>query len=216
MSRGAGGMSGSAGAAEAAARGGAGDGGAGGGASESPAAGLDRLLLKAPCPMPTMAGNCDNADADARRKSETIRFGGDPATKYLVTLKLCGVVEGRRYMGCEMNSAGEPSLVCINGTPLTNNATYPALSLVVGEPMRTYYLNNGWIADDIIKLDYTARFEIQGGSSVTLETDGGNNTDTYTARRNRHDYTCPDVPDIMQPFAGQFVYVTVQSVEPAM
>ncbi|HXU83987.1 MAG TPA: hypothetical protein VN914_21480, partial [Polyangia bacterium] len=102
------------------------------------------------------------------------------------------------------------------GMPQAANATYPAYSLVVGDPMRTYYLNQGFKADDLIKIDYSATFEVKGGTMLTLGTDGGSNNQIYTARWKNHNFMCPGVPMITQPYWGQFIYVTVESVEPPM
>jgi hypothetical protein len=93
------------------------------------------------------------------------------------------------------------------------DATYPAWSMAVSEPAQTYYLNNGWKADDLIKIDYSATFEVKGGSTITFASNGGTNEESYTARWNKNNFECPGVPMIMQPFHGQFVYVTVDSVQ---
>jgi hypothetical protein len=81
----------------------------------------------------------------------------------------------------------------------------------VSAPQHAYYLNNRGLNDDLFMIDYSATIQIQGGSTITFSTTsmGAN---MYTAIR--HNFVCPGVPSIMQPFAGQFVYVTVESITP--
>jgi hypothetical protein len=147
-----------------------------------------------------------------------VSFGGDPTKMYTAKLHFCGPVEGQKFASCKPNPiAGTDSHVCIDGTPSTSPsymANYPAYSMGVSEPKATYFLNNGWVSDDLIKIDYSATFNIKGGAAILFQSDGGANTDTYTARWKSHNFMCPGVPMIMQPFAGQFIYVTVESVTP--
>jgi hypothetical protein len=95
-------------------------------------------------------------------------------------------------------------------------ATYPAVSMTVSEPMHKYYLNNGGTRDDLRLMEYSATFEMKGGSTITFNTNGGSNSDVYTAKWRGHNYTCAGAPGIMQPFEGQFFWFTVESVTPAM
>ena len=66
-----------------------------------------------------------------------------------------------------------------------------------------------------MKIDYSATIDVKGGSTITYVTDGGTNLEVYTAKIMNHNYTCPVVPGLMQPFAGQFIYTTVVSVTPS-
>jgi hypothetical protein len=93
-------------------------------------------------------------------------------------------------------------------------ATYPTLAFKP-DAQRTYYLNGIWKSDDISKLDYSATFDVKGGSMVTIESDGGNNGGIYTAYQKARRYECPMPPGIeMQPYLGQFLHVKVESVTP--
>jgi hypothetical protein len=209
------GSGGSGGSAEGGSGGSGGATGGAGGESGSPAAALNMLLLETPCPgSPSNAGDCSIANAADRKKMKTVTLGGNPATTYKVKLHFCGPVEGRSYTGCKASM--EDKLVCVDGTPATTsfNPTYPAYSMVVAEPMHTYYLNNGFKADDLIKVDYSATFEMKGGTMVTLASDGGSNANVYSSRWKGHNFMCPGVPMIMQPYWGQFLYVTVESIDP--
>lgn len=182
----------------------------------SPAAALDKFVFDVACPEGTVkpAGNCGVADANARKKTKTVQFGGDPAKTYMVKLKVCAVSEQRSYTGCK--AGADANFVCIDGTPNAGTMTYPTYSMAVAEPMRTYFLNSGGLRDDLAKMEYSATFEIKGGSMITFDTNGGSNPDVYTAKWKNHNYECPGAPGITQPFLGQFWYFTVESVTPAM
>ena len=181
-----------------------------------PAAALDKFVFDVPCPMGTVkaAGNCTVSDAAARKKTKTIQFGGNPATTYKVKLHVCAPAEGRGYTGCA--TGPESKIVCLDGMPQAGQyqVTYPTYSLAVSAPMHKYWLNNQYKADDIQKIEYSSTFEIQGGAMLTFETDGGSNPDVYTADYKKHNLQCPGAPGIMQPFAGQFLYFTVESITP--
>jgi hypothetical protein len=88
--------------------------------------------------------------------------------------------------------------------------------MTVAEPMHTYYLNQGYKADDLIEVDHSATFDVKGGATITFASDGGSNADVYSTRWNKHHFMCPGVPMIEQPYWGQFIYLTVESVDPAM
>jgi hypothetical protein len=181
-----------------------------------PAAALDKFVFDVPCPEGTVkpAGNCTVPDANARKKTKTIMFGGDPNTTYKVKLHVCAPMEGRGYTGCAMGP--ESKIVCMDGTamPGTNQVTYPTYSMTVSAPMHKYFLNNQYKADDIAKIEYSSTFEIKGGAMITFDTDGGTNADVYTANYMKHNLQCPGAPGVMQPFPGQFIYTTVESIDP--
>jgi hypothetical protein len=139
--------------------------------------------------------------------------GGAPVTLYKVKLRICAVYEGRPYLGCTAHP--DSPRICVNGTPATGGfaPTYPTLGLAIGAT--TYYLNAGNdYADKVLKLDYTATFTIRGRDLVRFISDGGANGGIYTAYQGGANYTCPNVPGITQPFAGQFLHVQVVSTEP--
>jgi hypothetical protein len=178
-----------------------------------PAAALN-FVFDVPCPPATVrpAGNCNwgmNGDDPARKKSVALQFGGDPTKTYAVKLKVCAVSEQRSYTGCMAGGAGS-NFVCMDGN-IGGPATYPAVSMVVAEPMHTYYLNNGGLRDNLAKMEYSATFQIKGGTMVTIATNGGGNPDVYTATWRSQTLQCAGAPGIMQPFPGQFFWFTVES-----
>jgi hypothetical protein len=186
--------------------------GDGGGADGGgPAAALNGFLFSIPCPTATTAGSCNIPDA-MRAKMTTLTFGGDPNVTYKVTLHFCGPIEARPY------TASMPAmLMCVDGTAVTSgfNPTYPKYEIRVASPAHSYFLNNRDLKDDLMKIDYSATIDIKGGSSITYVSDGGTNLEAFTSTIMNHNYTCPGVPGITQPFAGQFIYTTVESVTPS-
>ncbi|MEA2699967.1 MAG: hypothetical protein QOI66_4238, partial [Myxococcales bacterium] len=178
-----------------------------------PAAALDKFLFSIPCPTATTAGSCNIPDA-MRAKMTTLTFGGDPSVTYKVALHFCGPVEARPYMGC---SSVQSVYMCVDGTALTTgfNPTYPKYEIRVASPAHSYFLNNRDLKDDLMKIDYSATIDIKGGSSITYVSDGGTNLEAFTSTIMNHNYMCPGVPGITQPFAGQFIYTTDESVTPS-
>jgi hypothetical protein len=178
-------------------------------------------VIAVPCGTQTgMAASC-NVATEMRKWTKMFTIGGNPATTYKVKLHFCAVFEGRTYTG-GMASA-ESARVYIGGMAANPNqyaATYPTLALKTADPMKTYYLNNaasvGEYSDKIMKFDYSATFEMKGGSSVVFESDGGSNGGIYTAYQAGAKHMCPMPPGIMtQPYLGQFVHMKVESTEPA-
>jgi hypothetical protein len=172
---------------------------------------LAGFVFTQPCSNPdSVGGSCNVASAT---REESVQMGGDPARVYRATLHFCGPVEGRRYTGCTSTQGG--GLFCPDGVPENLNAfdaNYPSYQMQVSDPPRTYVLNNRFAADTILKIDYDATIEIRGGATVTFRTTSAN-LGQYTARRLDPPITCPGVPGITQPYAGQFVHVTVPIVE---
>jgi hypothetical protein len=177
-----------------------------------PATQLNGFLFDVACPDPNAVGQCD-VPAASRMKMKTLQFGGDPKVTYNVKLHFCGPVEARPYTGC---TATQSTYVCVDGTARTDgyNATYPTYEIRVPAPAHSYFLNNLDLKDDLMKIDYSATLAIKGGSTIIFATDGGSNTTIFTSTIKSHNFTCPGVPGIQQPFAGQFVYMTVDSVTP--
>lgn len=184
-----------------------------------PAGALNDQVFRVDCPAGTgaTAKNCQIPDA-MRMFKKSFTIGGSPATTYKVKLKICGVMESRQYTMC--TASPDSGRICIDGKPATSPPapsyipTYPTLALVVTDPMRTYYLNSMWESDKISFLNYSATFEMKGGTTVSVESDGGRQTNVYTGYQNGN-YNCPAPPGITkQPHLGHFVHFKVESVDP--
>jgi hypothetical protein len=150
------------------------------------------------------------------KAEKAVTLGGNPATTYKIMINLCAVHEGMTYTGC-VGTADNPK-VCVDGKRdnAGYSADYPTLALKVGDPARTYYLNQQpGFNDKIFKFAYMTTIEAKGGTTVTLLTDGGGNEGHYKATHATPPLTCPDpVPGVMQPYAGQFLHVKVVSTTP--
>lgn len=186
--------------------------------SANPAAALDNQVLTVPCPGTPNNGEECTFPQPQHKASKAFQLGGDPNTVYKVTLKFCGVWEGMKYASCKTPDPTAPN-VCIGGLRSNdgNDADYPTLALAVKEPARTYYLNKETdILDRVFKFQYSASFEMKGGTTVDLVTDGGGNDGHYTARGPGGAHTCDTAPPgITQPYFGQFWHVQVVSAVPA-
>jgi hypothetical protein len=189
-----------------------------GGGGTGPAAALHNQVFSVACPAGTgaMAASCSIAD-NVRMFDKMFTIGGDPNVTYRVRLKICAVFEAKPYSGCM--TSPDSTRICINGTPVTTGSapTYPTLAIKVTEPARTYLINSGTdFADDIKKLDYSATFEMKGGTTVNIQSNGGQGMNVYTAYQMNRRHTCPNPPGIAtQPYLGQFVHFQVESVDPA-
>ena len=85
-------------------------------------------------------------------------------------------------------------------------------------PARTYYLNREQsFQDQVFKFDYTATFEMKGGTTVHFFSDGGGNEGHYTAYGDGGPHSCtPTPPGITkQPYLGQFLHIQVKGTQPA-
>ena len=179
----------------------------------SPGEILHNYVFEVKCPMPTTGTACAIPDDQRNKTSEPLLFGGDSAVTYRVKLHFCGAVEGREYQNCQSPMAG--GLFCPGG--VVNNTdqfsdTYPTYEMKVSAPARSYFLNSRRARDTAIKIDYSAELEVQGGAEISFAT-VSRLANTYTAR-NGGPHTCPFVPRMEQPYPGQFIHFTVESVTP--
>jgi hypothetical protein len=189
------------------------------GSGGSVAAALHDQVITVACPGNPTGTPMECSFPVAQHKfDKPFTLGGDPAVTYKVTLRFCAVFEGMRYAGCMMDNAATPK-VCLGGTRSNggNDADYPNLGLKIGDPARTYYLNREQsFLDKVFKFDYSATFEMKGGTTVNFFSDGGGNAGHYTAYGSGGPHTCmPMPPGIMkQPFLGQFLHIQVMGTEP--
>jgi hypothetical protein len=183
------------------------------------ASALHDQVFKVACPNQSgMAASCtvgsSGANDPLRSFEKSFAIGGDPNKVYKVTLKFCGLFEGRALTGCA--ATGSTPNVCVDGMTVNTpsyNPTYPTLILDVPEPKHIYHLNRKFRNDQIEKHDYEHTFDIKGGTTVVIKSDGGNNGGIYTPYKSGA-MTCPTVPGIaMQPFLGQFFHVQLVKAE---
>jgi hypothetical protein len=146
-----------------------------------------------------------------------LTFGGDPARRYAVVLKVWGVVEGVNYTGGKKLGdnfyAGGMAI-----TPKT--ATY---GLQVAAPAQTYYLNLFEIGDGdhySYGITYvTPPITIQGASKLVLFAHSPDNIINTNHMQNEVMDPTPALQDRLAEIQGevpqgQFVYIEVQSAKP--
>jgi hypothetical protein len=162
-------------------------------------------------------------------------LGGDPGTFYDVTLRFRGIVEANQYEGGTSDhngfyTGGQVS----NANGLDGGEQYNQYLLEVASPQAIYHLNNvdqdqrdtyrqglanssgvhhfGFI------LDYRATIRVEGGTTVSLyalDNDClfGRNCEPPSDDFGHCDFqTFPDLPDIQQPFDGNFIWIDVEDV----
>ena len=132
-------------------------------------------------------------------------FGGDPGTRYRVTLRFRGVVEPMMYK----DGAMDGDSFYRGGVP--NHGTYNIYKLAVSSPPAHFFLNRqDTVGHRIFAIDYEKTIEIDGGATVTFHGNGQNGH----LITNFSKLVVPDVPPAPQPFNGQFVQMDVVKVEP--
>lgn len=177
------------------------------------AAELDGYRFEFPCkdpmpenPKPGADGISARATADPATNdqfTDVKKFGGDPAKRYKVTLRVRGVVEPMMYK--DGVQVGERFYV--GGAP--NNATYNIYQLTVSSPASHFFFNrDDKVGHRIFTIDYTTDIEIDGGATLTLHGNGQNGR----MITNFSKLVVPDVPPAPAPFNGQFIQLNVENV----
>jgi hypothetical protein len=150
--------------------------------------------------------------ANHRPTDKHITFGGRPGIRYLVTLRLRGVVELKRYEGG--TAAASHFLIGGNSPPDVVNA----FGMTVSSPAQTYYVNADHVGGGQVTaaLDDTVTIVVDAGAIIALfATDSDcvqlrNCVDATAAMCTP--YVIPDVPPAPRHFDGQFAQVDVVSV----
>ncbi len=177
------------------------------------AAELDGLFIDVPCQEPTPTPLPDEATCDHRsgtqRVEESVVFGGEAATTYLLTLRVRGIWEPTFIEG---GSAPDPDLPFkIGGEVAAGNAIdYQQFFITVSDPAETYWLNDyQYTAHDIHKADYEITIPVVGGASVSVVVNDGNERQIA----NYPEELFEDLPPYDQePTTGQLIQLDVVSV----
>jgi hypothetical protein len=177
------------------------------------ASGLHELFIDVPCasstPLPlTNGATCDHPPNTQHIERE-VTLGGDASITYTVTLSVRGIWEPTHIAGGTAPSSEEPFK--IGGTIAAGNAIeYQQYSIEVSAPAQTYWLNDHqYVAHDIHKLDYEAAIEAQGGATVTVIMNDGNERQIANYTR---DYFEGLPPYDTAPSTGQMLRLDVVSV----
>jgi hypothetical protein len=160
-------------------------------------------------------------------KRETLTFAGATGVTYDVAVRIRGIVEPRGYTGGALQDPMNNPWFYVGGMPggPGDNAAYNVYRINVSDPPQSYFLNrnhNGFLNSardhDLHKIDYKVTLKIEAGAMVEIVNDDRRGS----GMNNNHmklvvDGVPPDV--LMQGpngFNGQFFYVEVESVTPAM
>jgi hypothetical protein len=214
--------------------GGGGTGGGAGGATGDggPAAGVDiagklhKYLRSLRCTRLNTDPRSCFASMDEEVKRESFPFGGTAGTVYDVKVRVRGIIEPRGYTGGALQDMMNPWFY-VGGMPggPGDNAAYNVYKITVSQPMQVYFLNrnhNGYLNSardhDLHKIDYVVTLKIGGGAMVEI----ANEDRRGSGMNNNHMRLKVDgIPEetIMQGangWNGQFFYLEVESVTPAM
>ena len=196
-----------------------GDQGSGGaGTDPSIASGFDELFLDRPCsentslPLETGA-TCDHLTT--QHVEESFSFGGEAGTLYSVTLRVRGIWEPTSISGGEQANEEVPFTVggdVAMGSGSDSDAiNYQQFFIEVDSPEQSYWLNNyGYVAHDIYKEDYEVSIVVEGGSTVRVIANDGNEREIA----NFPQEFFSDLPPYDEtPTLGQFLRLDVLAVE---
>ncbi len=181
------------------------------------ASGLNELLLDRPCESSTSLplGNGATCLLDGDLHVETdLTFGGEAGTNYLVTLRVRGIWEPTKIVGGTTPTPNVPLMVGGDVEPGASDSSainYQQFSIEVASPVEKYWLNNhGYVAHDIHKEDYEMTMTVEGGTSVKVIANDGN--DRQIANFPQESFS--DLPPYDQtPTLGQFLRLDVVKVE---
>jgi len=177
------------------------------------AASIDGYRFEFPCKDPMPENPKPGADGISARATDdpatndkftdVKKFGGDPAKRYKVTIRVRGVVEPMMYKDGKMDG----DYFYIGGVP--NNATYNIYQLTVSSPESHFFFNRqDAVGHKIFTIDYTKTIEIDGGATLTFHGDGQNGR----MITNFLKLVVPEVPPAPAPSNGQFIQLNVVDV----
>lgn len=180
------------------------------------AAGLHELFLDRPCEEGVTLPQDVGAVCLHRNPlhvEEEITFGGEPGTTYSVTLRVRGIWEPTNIDGGEVPDSNIPYMVGGDVAPGGGDSAainYQQFYIEVGSPAQTYWLNeHDYVAHDIHKEDYEITIPIEGGSTVTVVANDGNERQIANFPEEIFD----DMPPYDQmPTPGQFLRLDVLGV----
>lgn len=183
------------------------------------AAGLHELFLDRPCEegvtLPQDAGAVC-LHRNPLHVEEEVTFGGEAGTTYSVTLRVRGIWEPTNIDGGEVPDANIPYMIGGDVAPGGGDSAalnYQQFYIEVGSPAQTYWLNeHNYVAHDIHKEDYEITIPIEGGATVTVIANDGNDRQIANFPEEIFD----DMPPYDQmPTPGQFLRLDVLGVEAA-
>ncbi|HEY6878616.1 MAG TPA: hypothetical protein VI299_11390 [Polyangiales bacterium] len=180
---------------------------------EDVAPGLRGLTLVAPCadntPLP-LAKGATCAHAGAQKLMQVVELAGDPAHVYELRLRIRGIWEPTSITG---GTRPDDKLPLTLGGKVAQGAgdpiNYQQWYVRVDKPAQTYWLNDyRYVAHDIHREDYEATVRANGGSTLTIVMNDGN--DHQIANWTRDVFSELDGG---APSTGQMLRIDVVSVK---
>ena len=142
-------------------------------------------------------------------------MSGPTGNSYDVTLRFQGKVEKMSYTG----GSNDGALWQIGGSPDLGNPSSSGSNiykLQISSPAQTYYLNRGTTGfGSMFTIDYTKTIQIDVGATVTLSADANNGATPGELSDGSGDTPTISVSGVTnpaQPYAGQFINMTVTNV----
>ena len=174
-----------------------------GGANSTVAASLSGLLWSMPCGGPASGNVCSAAStADV-----SATLGGTTGQLFDITVQLRGVVEQRAYP-----TACADGMAVIGGSTPDPSDTFNIYELDISNPVQTIYVNPG-VSNiyNTFPIDYPLTFAAAAGATVTLHADSVNAAEISNVDANGTPISITGT-SVTQPFDGQFIEMTVDSV----
>lgn len=132
-------------------------------------------------------------------------FFNAPPGLYNVSIRIAGVAETNVYSG-----GTQVGGFYFGGGPDGSVSGGNIYSLVISDPPQTIFLNNA-ASLFLQAVDVTGTFQARAGAQITLVADSADGIQLS----NSLNFTVPNVPNVTQPYDGQFLVMQVQSVTPA-
>jgi hypothetical protein len=142
-------------------------------------------------------------------QDEMVTIGGTSSQRWAVTVRIRGVMEAIGYNGGLAGTSGW----YVGGTPGDTADNYYELS--VSLPAQHYYLNRGTpTGQQSFLYDYMATFEVDGGATITYESNGQDGLQWGNYGPTHMPWTIPNVTTTPSPYVGQFAQLDVVSASP--
>lgn len=139
-------------------------------------------------------------------QTTTVTLTGSSSTRWLVTVRVRGIMEAIGYSGGSSGTDGWYA----GGIP--NDSANNIYRFDVSSPGRRYFLNRGTPTGMRSFLyDYEETFEIDGGATVTFYASGQDTLQWGNYDANDQPMTIPEVTSVAQPYDGQFAHLEVLS-----
>jgi hypothetical protein len=169
---------------------------------------FDTLRVDLPCLGPG-GGYLWTCECASTLQSAVVPVAGDPAARYLVTMRVRGIVELKQYGGGTQGNAQwyEGGSATFNG--------WNDWKLSAGATSISHYLNSG-PGNSIgysISIDYQATVVVSGGEELTLSVTSEDDVEMMNYSRAAQPMVVPDIVPAPLAFNGQFIQIDFVSAQ---